>query len=420
MKLDFRQRLLTSTLLVGASMLASPAYAQTATPNQPGTAQDTQSTVPDQNTATNPAAAQPTGPVEANPTPTRNAQGAPVQTANDIVITGTRIPQPNLTVDQPGHGGQQRRVQLQGTTRTEDLLNSLPQVFAGQGRQRLQRRDRHRHRQSARPRPAAHPGAGQRPPPACRATRHGHPAADINFIPGSDDQARRRADRRRLVGLRRRRRLRRRQLHHGHPLHRRPARRAVQLLPARQRRQTTAARCTSRRSNAPNRQLRLSDAATSPTAAPTTRTWRSAPRSTTTAATSSPMPATADQPDHFRAGATISSCALTSRTAARSPQATRHRRQCRRRPLSPAAARPPRRTAPSSPTRRRFQVGPNRTFIPGFDAVQFRADQLLTSVPTSATRSAPFADYEISEALHPVPGIDVHGRPHGRPDRAVG
>ena len=100
MKLDFRQRLLTSTLLVGASMLANPAYAQTATPNQPGTAQDTQSTVPDQNTATNPAAAQPTGPVEAAP-PTRNAQGAPVQTANDIIITGTRIPQPNLTSAAP-------------------------------------------------------------------------------------------------------------------------------------------------------------------------------------------------------------------------------------------------------------------------------------------------------------------------------
>ena len=52
MKLDFRQRLLASTLLVGASVLAaSPAFAQ-----------DTgQSTVPDQNQATNPGAAPPTG-----------------------------------------------------------------------------------------------------------------------------------------------------------------------------------------------------------------------------------------------------------------------------------------------------------------------------------------------------------------------
>jgi len=132
MKLDFRQRLLTSTLLVGATMLANPAYAQTATPNQPGTAKDTQSTVPDQNTATNPAAAQPTGPVEAGPTPTRNAAGAPVQTANDIIITGTRIPQPNLTSAAPVTVVTNQDVKLSGSTRIEDVLNSLPSVQANQ------------------------------------------------------------------------------------------------------------------------------------------------------------------------------------------------------------------------------------------------------------------------------------------------
>jgi outer membrane receptor protein involved in Fe transport len=133
MKLDFRQRLLTSTLLVGATMLASPAYAQTATPNQPGTAKDTQSTVPDQNQATNPAAAQPTGPVEAGPTPTRNAQGAPVQTSNDIIITGTRIPQPNLTSAAPVTVVTNQDVKLSGSTRIEDVLNQLPSVQANQG-----------------------------------------------------------------------------------------------------------------------------------------------------------------------------------------------------------------------------------------------------------------------------------------------
>ena len=132
MKLDFRQRLLTSTLLVGAGMLASPAFAQTATPNTPGTAQDTQSTVRDRNTATNPAAAQPTGPVEAAPTPTRNAQGAPVQTANDIIITGTRIPQPNLTSAAPVTVVTNQDVKLSGSTRIEDVLNSLPSVQANQ------------------------------------------------------------------------------------------------------------------------------------------------------------------------------------------------------------------------------------------------------------------------------------------------
>jgi outer membrane receptor protein involved in Fe transport len=133
MKLDFRQRLLTSTLLVGASMLANPAYAQTATPNTPGTAQDTQSTVPDQNTATNPAAAQPTGPVEAAPVPTRNAAGAPVQTANDIIITGTRIPQPNLTSAAPVTVVTNQDVKLSGSARIEDVLNQLPSVQANQG-----------------------------------------------------------------------------------------------------------------------------------------------------------------------------------------------------------------------------------------------------------------------------------------------
>jgi len=133
MKLDFRQRLLTSTLLVGATMLASPAYAQTATPNQPGTAKDTQSTVPDQNQATNPAAAQPTGPVEAGPVPTRNAQGKPVQTSNDIIITGTRIPQPNLTSAAPVTVVTNQDVKLSGSTRIEDVLNQLQSVQANQG-----------------------------------------------------------------------------------------------------------------------------------------------------------------------------------------------------------------------------------------------------------------------------------------------
>ena len=132
MKLDFRQRLLTSTLLVGASVLASPAFAQTATPNTAGTAQDTQSTVPDQNTATNPAAAQPTGPVEAGPTPTRNAEGAPVQSSQDIIITGTRIPQPNLTSAAPVTVVTNQDVKLSGSTRVEDVLNSLPSVQANQ------------------------------------------------------------------------------------------------------------------------------------------------------------------------------------------------------------------------------------------------------------------------------------------------
>jgi iron complex outermembrane recepter protein len=132
MKLDFRQRLLTTTLLVGAGVLANPAYAQSQPPTN-GTPQDTQSTVPDQNTATNPGGAPPTGDVTSAPTPTRNASGAPVQTANDIIITGTRIPQPNLTSAAPVTVVTNQDVKLSGSTRIEDVLNQLPSVQANQG-----------------------------------------------------------------------------------------------------------------------------------------------------------------------------------------------------------------------------------------------------------------------------------------------
>jgi len=113
MKLDFRQRLLATTLLVGASMAASPAFAQTA-PTPPDTAAGDQAT---------------TAPDTAPPA---TAQAAPAA-AGDIVITGSRIPQPNLTSASPVTVLSSQDIKLSGTTRTEDLLNSLPQSFAAQG-----------------------------------------------------------------------------------------------------------------------------------------------------------------------------------------------------------------------------------------------------------------------------------------------
>ena len=65
--------------------------------------------------------------------PSTNAQGEPVKSSQDIVITGTRIPQPNLTSASPVTVLSSQEVKLQGTTRTEDLINSLPQSFAAQG-----------------------------------------------------------------------------------------------------------------------------------------------------------------------------------------------------------------------------------------------------------------------------------------------
>ncbi|HEY6661781.1 MAG TPA: TonB-dependent receptor [Sphingomicrobium sp.] len=52
---------------------------------------------------------------------------------SEIVITGSRIPQPNLTSASPVTVLSSQDIKLQGTTRTEDLINSLPQAFASQG-----------------------------------------------------------------------------------------------------------------------------------------------------------------------------------------------------------------------------------------------------------------------------------------------
>jgi len=53
-------------------------------------------------------------------------------TAEEIVVTGSRIPQPNLESVSPVTVVSPADLKLQGTTRVEDLLNSLPQVAAGQ------------------------------------------------------------------------------------------------------------------------------------------------------------------------------------------------------------------------------------------------------------------------------------------------
>ena len=52
---------------------------------------------------------------------------------NAIIVTGTRISSPTLTANSPVTVVNSQDVQLSGTVRTEDLLNSLPQVFAEQG-----------------------------------------------------------------------------------------------------------------------------------------------------------------------------------------------------------------------------------------------------------------------------------------------
>ncbi|HEY4070670.1 MAG TPA: TonB-dependent receptor [Sphingomicrobium sp.] len=136
MKLDFRQRLLTTTLLVGAGMIATPAFAQATPPECPP------GTVPGTSGACNPAdtsggtGTQPettTPPAGVVTPPSESATGAPTTGGQEIIVTGSRIPQPNLETASPVTTVSSQEVKLQGTTRTEDLINSLPQVFADQG-----------------------------------------------------------------------------------------------------------------------------------------------------------------------------------------------------------------------------------------------------------------------------------------------
>src|SRR4051812_20905701 len=117
MTTNLRKHLLTTTLLVGAFAYSNPALAQDATP-------------PDQ--TPNPAAQPASGPVEAQPTPTVSSQGAPVDSSESIVITGSRIPQPNLTSAAPITVVSDQDIKLSGSTRVEDVLNQLPSVSAAQ------------------------------------------------------------------------------------------------------------------------------------------------------------------------------------------------------------------------------------------------------------------------------------------------
>jgi outer membrane receptor protein involved in Fe transport len=121
----FRSHLLATSLLASSSLLCSPAFAQDTQP-QPAATNPSDTATGNQPETTVPQEGQTT-------VPSTNAQGAPVGTSQDIVITGTRIPQPNLTSASPVTVLSAQEVKLSGTTRTEDLINSLPQSFAAQG-----------------------------------------------------------------------------------------------------------------------------------------------------------------------------------------------------------------------------------------------------------------------------------------------
>ena len=60
------------------------------------------------------------------------AQEADSTEVGELVVTGSRIPQPNLTSVSPVTAVSNETIKLEGTTRVEDLLNALPMTFAGQ------------------------------------------------------------------------------------------------------------------------------------------------------------------------------------------------------------------------------------------------------------------------------------------------
>jgi len=114
MRISLKQSLLASTIVAGVIASAAPASAQNAGVS----------------TTTVPAAPTGVGPAT-SATPGSSADGSDQQ--NAIIVTGSRIPHPELTSASPITVVSGTELKQTGTTRVEDLLNSLPQVFAGQG-----------------------------------------------------------------------------------------------------------------------------------------------------------------------------------------------------------------------------------------------------------------------------------------------
>jgi iron complex outermembrane receptor protein len=66
-------------------------------------------------------------------TPVNSDSPAPASGVQEVVVTGSRISVPNQTAISPVTFVSAQDIQQTGATRVEDVLNSLPQVFASQG-----------------------------------------------------------------------------------------------------------------------------------------------------------------------------------------------------------------------------------------------------------------------------------------------
>ena len=113
MKFTTRQRLLASTLLIGAAAMATPAWAQTGTDES----------------------AEPPITSEADADAAQNDPGAPTGDAADsgesIIVTGSRVPRRDLTSTSPLTVVQDEEFSLTGSATVENVINSLPQVIPG-------------------------------------------------------------------------------------------------------------------------------------------------------------------------------------------------------------------------------------------------------------------------------------------------
>jgi outer membrane receptor protein involved in Fe transport len=120
---SFRSQILATTLLSTGAFFGSVAQAQ-------DSAWNANSGAP-AGGAQAPAAAPAQAPAEMTlAMRTEPASAAPQ--GNDIIITGSRIPQPNLQSVAPVTVVSSQDIKLQGTTKVEDLLNSLPSVSGSQ------------------------------------------------------------------------------------------------------------------------------------------------------------------------------------------------------------------------------------------------------------------------------------------------
>ncbi len=121
MNLSTRQRLLASTLLFGAVAVPAPAWAQQAgTVKEPPANQTAPVTSqPDANAGTQ------------DPGSSGQSTGQAVPAPQDIIITGSRIPRPDLTSSSPLSVVKSEEFQLSGATNVEQVINTLPQVIPG-------------------------------------------------------------------------------------------------------------------------------------------------------------------------------------------------------------------------------------------------------------------------------------------------